>query len=268
MAEVDGNAGNSGIVPGNKRGMWGDSDTGYWVVGTSNNFIVVAGISNSSTGVQGNSTNGFGVVGDSQYIGVYGLGAYVGVSGDEIGGMENDTGVYGHSSSGTGVVGVTEKGTRVSADGTTGVVANGGSTGVLATGGGIGVYGNSSAGTGVSGSSEHSYGILGTSDNFVGIQANSSNSYGLAAAAGNVPIYAHNTVYGVGGKPPGNDAYLAAPEYSRDFHGDVLCRYNLWKSGGGFKIDHPIHSASSFTILICSVGAVAVVLWYYSQKFN
>jgi hypothetical protein len=83
---------------------------------------------------------------------------------------------------------------------------------------------------------------------FFGIQANSSNSYGLAAAAGNVPIYAHNTVYGVGGKPPGNDAYLAAPEYSWDFHGDVLCRYNLWKSRGGFKIDHPIHPADMYLL--------------------
>ena len=41
MAEVDGNAGNSGIVPATKRGVWGDSDTGYGVIGTSNEFMGV-----------------------------------------------------------------------------------------------------------------------------------------------------------------------------------------------------------------------------------
>jgi hypothetical protein len=48
MAEVDGNAGNSGIVPANKRGVWGDSDTGYGVLGTSD----------SSDGVHSTSNNG------------------------------------------------------------------------------------------------------------------------------------------------------------------------------------------------------------------
>ena len=202
MVEVDGSSGTSGMIPPGKRGVWGDSDTGFGVVGTS-----------------------------KESWGVFGYGAAgVQASGDFLGmnAQGSDTAILAAGYNGTGVG------------------ATGGNTGVSATGGEVGVYGTSSAGAGVSGSSEHSYGILGTSDNFVGIQANSSNSYGLAAAAGNVPIYAHNTVYG--GVSGGNDAYLAAPEYAGDFHGDVRVLGALHKPGGGFKIDHPIHPADMYLL--------------------
>jgi hypothetical protein len=118
---------------------------------------------------------------------------------------------------------------------------------------GFGVVGESTNYIGISGAGPHmgiygegqSYGIFGECDNFVAIQARSDNSYGLAAAAGNVPIYAHNTVYG---GASGNDAYLASPWYAGDFHGDVRVIGMLYKPGGGFKIDHPIHPTDMYLL--------------------
>lgn len=41
-------------------------------------------------------------------------------------------------------------------------------------------------------------------------------------------------------------ARLGTPDYAGDFHGDVIVRGNLSKSGGSFKIDHPLDPANKY----------------------
>ena len=41
-------------------------------------------------------------------------------------------------------------------------------------------------------------------------------------------------------------AQLGTPDYAGDFHGDVIVRGNLSKSGGSFKIDHPLDPANKY----------------------
>jgi hypothetical protein len=151
MSEVDGSAGQSGIIPDRKRGVWGDSDSGYGVIGTSDASTGVAGISNSGVGVAGTSTSNYGIVGKS--------GTSIGAAGSS----DSGTGVAGISNSGGGVTGNSK--------------SNFGVTGGSDTS--TGVAGISNSGVGVAGTSTSNYGIVGKSGTSIGAAGSSDSGTGL-----------------------------------------------------------------------------------------
>jgi len=102
-----------------------------------------------------------------------------------------------------------------------GVWGTGLSYGVYGTSEGIGVYGSSFDGTAVRGSGGQ-YGVDGSSAS-VGVR-------GSGAVAGVVAESATTQ----------NKAYLGLPYAAADFKGDVAIYGTLTKSGGSFKIDHPL----------------------------
>jgi hypothetical protein len=152
-------------------------------------------------------------------------------------------GVVGNSTNGAGVVGRGEgiDGYGVYASGNTGVYGNGYaagvygvstiSTGVIGTSTNyIGVYG--SGPTGVTGvSTAGSSGVSGVSSGGPGVYAQSDTGWALDA-------YGTSTATGV----------LAGSAYgwAAWFNGDVEVDGNLSKSGGSFKIDHPLDPSNKY----------------------
>ena len=95
---------------------------------------------------------------------------------------------------------------------------------------GVGVSGTSDLSSGVLGSSDRLYGVYGLSSRDIGVRGFSMRSYGVFG-------YSHS-LYGVyGGSSKGHAAYL---------EGDVQVIGYLQKSGGGFKIDHPLDPANKY----------------------
>jgi hypothetical protein len=249
-----------------KHGVWGQSDTGYGVVGTTDGTTAGGGEGSAVAGYGG----GTGVYGQAFSTGVWGRAPRfgTGVRGDGLIGVQgegDDVGVYGHSTSHIGVDGGGVIGVSGHSDSGTG------GSGVQG-GGDIGVYGHSEitalfgigldikdttppqSGIGVSGYSENNYGILATSQNNYGIVANSGTnvglvasgveSFGLAGIGGDVGIYAHNLTAERQGHV--HDAYLSTGGLAGDFYGDVFVHGKVTKSGGGFKIDDPRNPANKY----------------------
>ena len=274
MASVTGfDPANSGQEPVNSEGnkipvgVWGDSNTGVGIFGTSGDPLPnavtyirqtagvygqgtqgpgaedfpgpipgVIGVSPASVGVAGLSDNFIGVIGvggpddDPTAVGVYGL------TGGNVG-----TGVYGESPFGDGTAGNTISGAGVhgTADVGTGVLGEnfGEGRGVVP----FGVYGSSATGTGVHGVSPTSNGTEGVT------YGDGYGVYGLHFS--NEPgggVFGESVLgSGVAGYTFSQDPDVAAVRgenvhgWAGLFVGNVKVTGALSKPGGGFLVDHP-----------------------------
>ena len=216
LRELD-NGNSSGLSAPNTYALWGDSNTGDGVVGTSAGDTGVYGRSNlaGSTGdviVYG----GYGVFGVNDQtvgIGVFGQG-----NGD------NGFGVWGTSTSGYGVTGTSTSGFGVEGNSTDG----------------FGVSGNSISSNGVTGHSEDGNGVAGYSNNGYGVYGESfSNNFGVVGKGANAAVFAFN---------PNNTnaAYLASGCCAAWFTGQVHVAGLLTKTQGMFQIDHPLDPANKY----------------------
>jgi hypothetical protein len=238
-------------------GVWGDSSTGVGVFGTNgaisssaDNIPIdgpagVVGHSVENPGVNGESLHGLGMLGRSR--------TGTGVLGVTFGAPPDATGVYGSSTTGgngvvgfvgdgTGVVGSSVRGTGVrgfsgAADGVLGETIARGSAGVRGRSDtGVGVAGSSTSQTGVAGHSDAGIGVAGDSRGgffSAGVVGASSNGFISAGLFGTSDAPLGIGVYGRGG-PNGFAGFL---------DGRVEVIGPLVKSGGGFKIDHPLDTA-------------------------
>ena len=219
LHELD-NGNGSGLPAPTTYALWGDSNTGDGVVGTSN----------GDTGVYGRSNLAGSIGEDIVYggTGVFGVNDQIvgtGVQGQANG--DNGTGVWGISVNGYGVFGTSTSG--------------------------FGVSGTSTDGFGVAGSSGSSIGVKGDSGSGTGVYGNCNGGYGVTGAGGNVGVYAHNSTVAAG-----NDAYLASQCCAGDFYGLVYLHNDchiqgnlqvdgtLNKPGGMFQIDHPLNPARKY----------------------
>jgi len=206
-------------------------------------------------GAAGSSVSAIGVKGVGISAGVLGIGhptgdavrgeGYCGVRG--VGVFDQSEGVVGeHRSSGSiGILGGRYNGVtgRISQSG--GAALNG-----FATGGGIGVYGGSDSRYAVHGLSASSYGVYGVSNTSFGVAASSATSYALVGQSANsygllaetttaAGVYA--SAVGTTGINYGLFARTTSPSgYAGYFDGTVRVNGTLTKSGGSFKIDHPL----------------------------
>lgn len=146
------------------------------------------------------------------------------------------TGVYGLSYSGNYSVGVW------------GAVTTGnGMYGTTSTG--SGVWGNTTSGNGVFGSATGlGYGVYGTvtSSGYDGVHGETSSDYsgvaGLNHSAGGYGVYG----LAEGASGDGGGFFNSAGGYAGYFQGNVDVVGNLSKSGGSFKIDHPLDPANKY----------------------
>ena len=138
MATIKGDSGSSfPLAPNAPAGVWGESDNGYGVAGTSG----------TSSGLQGGSIKGIGAVGTSDYsTGVVGI-------------SKNETGVYGRSEKSDVPAGSVGAGVHGQNDQIGGIGVRGVAPGRL----GIGVVGEAST-TGVMGLSQNTWGVYGHSE--------------------------------------------------------------------------------------------------------
>jgi hypothetical protein len=129
---------------------------------------------------------------------------------------------------------------------------------------GTGVAGNSNNGAGVAGESTSYYGVIGTSTSSAGVVATSqqwngvqADVYGTSGAAGvsGSNHGAHGTgVLGQTDHIAGSVQYGVrgscsnAADYAGYFQGNVDVVGTLTKSGGAFKIDHPLDPANQYLI--------------------
>jgi hypothetical protein len=216
--------------------IWGISNTGYAVAASSQNGdalfaeastgtgvrarstsgVAVAGVSNSGFGVSGFSSDSAGVKGESQVgMGVFGV-------------SPTASGVLGQSTSGTGV-----EGTSTSADGVKGTSAGSAKSGVYGDsdhGQGYGVYGRNS----ITGATGFIGGLDGVSGSAIEGARNGVSGYG--SGGNGTGVYGRADIgpsaYGVWG--------ISSEGYAGYFSGDVNVTGTLSKSGGSFRIDHPL----------------------------
>jgi hypothetical protein len=253
------------------KGVWGYAAGGgqtYGVHGESNSTSGrgVYGRANTSTGTsygvygQSNSQDGYGVYGEGGTYGLHGeatrsctgefppsiYGVYGTIAGTSSGcstvGVygEASTGIQGHGTSGYGVDGIgTYGGVKGRTDSSSTAAAGAVGFATAASGETYGVHGgtNSSSGRGVYGeaiaSTGTTYGVYGKTDSASGrgvygeATADSGTNYGVFGRTDSPDGYA---VYGW--NPPGG--------YAGWFVGKVHVAGTLSKSGGSFKIDHPL----------------------------
>jgi hypothetical protein len=266
MARVEGfEGGRSGIAPGtlvpvSEVGVWGDSDTGLGVFGSSNTNDAVVGHSSRGTGVFGLSDGALGVIGiandfpavygrtitaqgtvgqSDEFIGVSGYGKLIGTRGEgaettqtapAIGVLgqvsfagDNSPGVVGDSLRGPGVVGQSRRDQQGQGGPYPGVIGTNierDAPGVLGMGS-IGVAGGIALPPVVpAGGPPTRVGVYGSGNRGV---------VGNGRAVG---------VDAVGREGPGLIARSATP-LAGWFNGDVVVTGTLSKGGGGFRIDHP-----------------------------
>jgi hypothetical protein len=156
---------------GSSYGVWGQTVSGFGVVGGANSGGVgVYGSSpNGGSGIVGSSDFGYAVYGSNTSAGTTGAAAVRGVNNG------NGAGVFGTSAGGFGVQGFSGSGAGVDGTSATGIGVQGGTnsgTGVSGTAGGTGtgVSGFSSNGTGVGGGSTTGIGFGGVSTSGNGVQ--------------------------------------------------------------------------------------------------
>ncbi len=161
--------------------------------------------------------------------------------------------VVGNDNSGGGtggVVGNSTNGAGVYGSGITGLFGNGegadgygvyasGNTGVYGSGDAVGVYGTSANSTGVIGISTNYVGVYGSgSTGVTGVSSGGPGVYAQSDTGWAVDAYGTSTATGVlAGSANGWAAW---------FNGDVEVDGNLSKSGGSFKIDHPLDPANKY----------------------
>ena len=258
--------------------MWGDSDVGVGVFGSSGPIpaaatdlpVQIAGVeghgferpgvvgrSLSDSGVDGESTNGLGVLGRSRTgTGVLGVTFNTedprdgsGVFGSS---TANGNGVTGFVGSQTGVVGSSVRGTGV----------HGISTGVGVFGenipGGVsqhsGVLGVSTAGSGVTGLSATGVGVRGDSEESNGVTGIASGG-GVGCAGFSFSTVPGSGVEGTSVLGTGvigvsftetGVVGQSSQGLAGDFIGDVRVSGALFKGGGGFEIDHPLDPENKY----------------------
>jgi hypothetical protein len=189
--------------------------------------------SGGSVGGQFAGTGGgsYGVYAAGIY-GVYGTGATYGIGGTSSSG----TGVYGSSSSGTAVYGSSTNSYGVYASSTNGY-------GLYATGGPNGVVASAISGAGVSGTSSGGPGVVaigGTN----GVEA-TGTTRGVYATGGDYGVVgAANNIGGVGvyGSGTTGGYFNGAVTIS----GWLNVLGFIYKTGGGFKIDHPLDPSNKY----------------------
>jgi hypothetical protein len=213
--------------PNGGQGVFGQTASGASGVYGKNTGPSVPNYVPTSTnpGVFGESASGTGVVGISNLAGVPGQ-----IDNPDIPG-------------GVGVVGSNDqilgRGVLGQANGASGIAVSGSSSGSN----GIGVSGVSSGDNGIGVKGIGSVvGLDGESIDGTGVFGSSSNGAGLAGYSNNVAVYAHNNSVSV----TGNDAYLGARSVAGEFHGDVYILGRILKTGGGFRIDHPLDPAAKY----------------------
>ncbi len=215
MSHVD------GVDDGIGYGVFGKSSSGHGVRGSAEDAVFdpdhglnvgMYGTSKSGEGVFGDSTSGTGVSGRSKTgYGIFGR------CDDEFG-----NGIYGVNDDGTAITGESIKG--------------------------VGVYGQCHEGTGVFGESDLIYGVHGKSGEGRGVLGESATNIGVegrgrigvsasGASDNGIAVAALGGAYGF----IGLGATLAGW-----FIGDVHVGGLLTKSGGGFKIDHPLDPSNKY----------------------
>lgn len=124
---------------------------------------------------------------------------------------------------------------------------------------GWGVFGASASGPGVFGESASAEGVHGKSFGTAGVVGECARAYGMQAT-GSTGIVATGSGIGVWAISNNNDALFATTGSGTAVHahatngragffqGDVEIAGNLSKSGGGFKIDHPLDPANKYLV--------------------
>jgi hypothetical protein len=118
--------------------------------------------------------------------------------------------------------------------GVTGAAHNGSNT--------MGVLGWSEPGTGVKGSSSSGTGVHGVGADGVVGESSSAGGYGVIGRSGYTGVYGFGQI-GLFGERPSD---CVGECYAGFFSGDVLVVGQVYKSGGGFKIDHPLDPANKY----------------------
>ena len=249
-------------------GVWGNSSTGVGVFGTSGavgpnvtNIPIInnAGVVGHSVedaggmlgaGVWGESVQGQGVVGRSQssngVLGVtFGLAPAAGVFGSSttggngvVGFVGDAAGVVGNSIKGPGVEGISGSGNGVVGQ-SFGADGDRPGAGVLGTSDTVGVWGTSRAGIAVRGDCIDGDGLLGYSVNGFGVYGVSTSNSGVVghtdstSAAG---IFGQSSSGGFAGFFSGVVG----------IDGNLAIAGSIFKSGGGFMIDHPLDPGNKY----------------------
>jgi hypothetical protein len=255
-------------------GVWGDSKNGPGVFGGSDNAVGVRGESEGASGVSGRTTatNQAGVIGIHASPTGFGIGAIGGsLSPDAtaigVGGIApQGTGVFGISISAHGVRGVSER--------ASGLVPQNGSGVWGDANGGAGVYGSSNGADGVRGESLGGDGVHGETDSGARAGVSGINKGGGGFRNG---VFAHsNSGNGVWAEGRNGLIARAHPQWSNNvaveglvfgtnaiavygyrdlgakggwagyFYGPVEVAGSLVKTGGGFKIDHPLDPGNKY----------------------
>lgn len=151
------------------------------------------------------------------------------------------SGIQATSDTATGVIGA-------SSNGGIGIVAE--SVQGTSISPGIGIRASSDNGSGVSASSTNGEGVRASSEGGIGVHSSSENNYGIF---GECSGYSFGVVgkapnAGVAAFNPNNDhaAYLASDCCAAWFTGNVQVTGSLFKGGGGFQIDHPLHPGAKY----------------------
>jgi hypothetical protein len=223
----DGAAGNVGIATTSPTARLDVDGTARIRGNTTVNGSVSAGPINAST----NSSQAAVTGTDNSSAGAGGI----------VGGSQNGVGVRG-----TGVVGLSGSGEGIDGYG----VYAGGNTGVFGSGNAVGVYGTSTSSTGVIGTSTNYFGVYGSGT--TGVYGSSATGVGVEG----VSMTASAGVYGTSNGGWALDGYGTAGAtgvltgsdfgWAAWFNGDVQVDGNLSKSGGSFKIDHPLDPANKY----------------------
>jgi hypothetical protein len=218
-------------------GIYGESESGYGVVGTSDTGAGVSGYSTASYGVMGIADTAAGVWGQS----VGGIGVY--------GQSDSFVGVSGYSSSLDGVQGQTTSGHAGVSGRNLSDMGGYGVWGYAGGSGGYGIWGYASGSGGV--------GVYGQSDGLDGVQ-------GVSGSPLNAGVSARNTSAASGQVPGGyavwassnNTGIFAHGTPAGYFEGDVLVTGDLVlvNEGGdiaeGFDVEATPLSAEPGTVLI------------------
>jgi hypothetical protein len=259
-------------VPPRGYGVRGRSNFSHGVFGYSGAGYGVAGQSDSNVGVVGWSRNGnAGVIGRSPDTGVFG---WSDRGGSGVSGYSREGyGVHGVSVWGNGVVGsskwndgvsgfsMAQPGVRGVSVGGNGVVGssewNDGVSGFSMRQSGVrgvsvshnGVVGSSDGNDGVSGSSIRRNGVTGYSSDAFGVYGSSYNGgCGVYGGSRNCGVHGFGDQVGVAGTGTeiGIFAHSFGGSYAAYLEGRVRVIGSIQKSGGSFKIDHPLDPANKY----------------------
>ena len=155
---------------------------------------------------------------------------------------DTNRGLTGESAAGTGVVGIS------GLAGVPGSIPVRGGAGVVgandqALGTGVRGQANGDTGTGVYGQadSSDSFGVLGFSYFGTGVRGVSIDGAAVDALTLGVGVSAFNAANRFA-------ADLATPSFAGDFTGPVFVNGMITKSGGGFRIDHPVDPAGKYLL--------------------